>query len=106
MNVHTLKPLDEAAVLETAERTRLLVTVEEHTILGGLGGAVCETVCALGLGRRVLRVGIQDRYDSTAGSHETLLAGHGLDGAQVAERVLNALPRPRVTAVGPVTRRS
>ncbi|MCE9672589.1 hypothetical protein LY474_32750 [Myxococcus stipitatus] len=91
VNMHTLKPLDEAAVLETAERTRLLVTVEEHTILGGLGGAVCETVCAHGLGRRVLRVGIQDRYDPLAGSHESLLRGHGLDGAAVAERVLASL---------------
>ncbi|MBU8898142.1 hypothetical protein DRW03_26065 [Corallococcus sp. H22C18031201] len=106
LNVHTLKPLDEAAVLETAERTRLLVTVEEHNVLGGLGGAVCETVGAVGLGRRVVRVGLQDRYDATAGSHESLLAGHGLEGAQVAERVLSALPRPRMAAVGPVTRRS
>lgn len=91
VNMHTLKPLDEVAVLETAERVRLLVTVEEHTILGGLGGAVCETVCSQGLGRRVLRIGIQDRYDLLAGSHESLLRGHGLDGAAVAERVLDSL---------------
>ncbi|HYO71371.1 MAG TPA: transketolase C-terminal domain-containing protein [Archangium sp.] len=94
MNLHTLKPLDEAAILETAERTRLLVTVEEHNILGGLGGAVCETVCAHGPARRVLRIGIQDRYDPLAGSHESLLLGHGLDGAAVAERVLGTLSEP------------
>jgi transketolase len=98
MNMHTLKPLDEAALLELAERTRLLVTVEEHNILGGLGGAVCEAVCERGLGRRVLRIGIQDRYDPAAGSHEALLRGHGLDGAAVAERVLNTLSSPHPVA--------
>ena len=106
VNMHTLKPLDEAAILETAERTRLLVTVEEHNILGGLGGAVCETVCAHGLGRRVLRVGIQDRYDPLAGSHESLLLGHGLDGAAVAERILDSLSRPHPVAPEPVARRN
>jgi transketolase len=104
VNLHTLKPLDEAAILETAERTRLLVTVEEHNILGGLGGAVCETVCAHGPARQVLRIGIQDRYDPLAGSHESLLLGHGLDGAAVAERILNTLSRLR--APEPVTRRN
>jgi transketolase len=106
VNMHTLKPLDEAAVLETAERTSLLVTVEEHNILGGLGGAVCEVLCAQGLGRRVLRIGIQDRYDPTAGSHELLLQGHGLDEATVADRILHALPHPRRVALASQTRRS
>jgi transketolase len=105
VNMHTLKPLDEAAILETAERTRLLVTVEEHNILGGLGGAVCETVCEHGLGRRVLRIGIQDRYDPLAGSHESLLHGHGLDGAAVAGRILDALSRLPPEAPEPVTTR-
>ena len=103
VNMHTLKPLDEAAIAETAERTRLLVTVEEHNILGGLGGAVCEAVCSLGLGRRVVRLGLQDRYDSTAGSHEHLLIGHGLDGALAAQRIVTLLPRPHLVALAPVT---
>ncbi|RKG89981.1 hypothetical protein D7W82_05160 [Corallococcus sp. CA049B] len=105
LNVHTLKPLDEEAVRETAARTRLLVTVEEHNVLGGLGSAVCETVCSLDLQRRVLRVGLQDRYDSRAGSHEALLQGHGLEGGQVAERILGVLPRTPVFAVESATRR-
>ncbi|WNG36155.1 hypothetical protein F0U61_22645 [Archangium violaceum] len=105
VNMHTLKPLDEAAILETAERTQLLVTVEEHNILGGLGGAVCETVCAHGLGRRVLRMGIQDRYDPLAGTHESLLLGHGLDGASVAERIRASLSRLHTVAPEPVAAR-
>ncbi len=106
VNMHTLKPLDEATILETAERTGLLVTVEEHNVLGGLGGAVCEAVCEHGLGRRVVRIGIQDRYDATAGSHEFLLLGHGLDGGLVAQRIMECLPRPRLVALAPDPGRS
>lgn len=105
VNMHTLKPLDEAAVLETTERTSLLVTVEEHNVLGGLGGAVCEVVCAHGLSRRVIRLGIQDRYDSIAGSHEHLLLSHDLDGALAAQRIMSSLPRPRLVALAPDTGR-
>ena len=106
LNMHTLKPLDEAAIEETAERTRLLVTVEEHNVLGGLGGAVCEVVGSLGLGRRVVRLGLQDRYDSTAGSHEYLLLGHGLDGALAAQRIATLLPRPHLVTLTSSTRNS
>ena len=99
INMHTLKPLDETAIAETAQRTGLLVTVEEHNILGGLGGAVCEIVCSLGLGRRVLRLGLQDRYDAAAGSHEYLLRGHGLDAEIAAQRIAILLPHPPLMAL-------
>lgn len=105
VNVHTLKPFDEEAILDTAERTRMLVTVEEHSIVGGLGGAVCESVATHGLGRRVLRAGIQDRYDSTAGSHESLLQRHGLEAAALVDSILGVLPRPRLAALAPASRR-
>ncbi|MCP3058257.1 hypothetical protein LXT21_05710 [Myxococcus sp. K38C18041901] len=104
VNLHTLKPFDEEALLETAERTRLLVTVEEHSILGGLGGAVCESVASHGLGRRVVRAGIQDRYDSAAGTHESLLQRHGLEAGALVETILGALPRPRLAALAPSRR--
>ena len=99
INMHTLKPLDETAIAETAKRTRLLATVEEHNILGGLGGAVCEVVCSLGLARRVVRLGLQDRYDAAAGSHEYLLRGHGLDAELAAQRIATLLPHPRLLAL-------
>lgn len=99
INMHTLKPIDEAAIIRTAQRTRLLVTAEEHNILGGLGGAVCEVIGSLGLARRVLRLGLQDRYDELAGSHEYLLRGHGLDGEVAAQRIAAALQHPHLMAL-------
>ena len=98
INMHTLKPLDEMAIAKAAQGTRLLVTMEEHNVLGGLGGAVCEVVCSLGLGRRVLRLGLQDRYDAFAGSHEHLLRGHGLDAEVAAQRIATLLSHPRLMA--------
>ena len=86
-----LKPLDERLVEEAAQRVRLLATVEEHNVLGGLGAAVCEVVCRLRVPRRVLRFGVQDRYDSRAGTQESLLDGHGVAPAALAGRVLAAL---------------
>lgn len=99
INLHTIKPVDETTIAETAQRTRLLVTIEEHNILGGLGGAVCEVVGSLGLARRVLRLGLQDRYDTVAGSHEYLLRGHGLDAEAAAQRIATLLPQPRLMAL-------
>jgi transketolase len=48
--MHTIKPLDDEAVRRAAEETGGIVTVEEHSIVGGLGGAVCESVCSLSSG--------------------------------------------------------
>lgn len=62
LDMHTVKPLDETAVLDAARRSGLLLTVEEHSVLGGLGGAVAETVTGAGVGARVVRHGIADEY--------------------------------------------
>ncbi|WP_131740564.1 transketolase family protein [Actinomadura roseirufa] len=78
LDVHTVKPLDEAAVLAAAERSGLLLTVEEHNVLGGLGGAVAETVAGAGSGARVVRHGIRDEY-SLIGPPTHLYRHYGLD---------------------------
>jgi transketolase len=83
--VHTIKPLDAEAVCEAAAACRLVVTLEEHTILGGLGGAVAEA-CLSGGARveRFIRLGIEDRRTSVVGDQAYLRARHGLDRAAVA----------------------
>jgi len=85
LHVPTLKPLDVAAIVAAAERTGLVVTVEEGTIVGGLGGAVAE---ALSERRptRLLRLGIADVFGESA-SNAALLEIYGLSAARVAERV-------------------
>jgi transketolase len=83
LHLPTIKPLDVAAIVETAERTNAIVTAEEHSILGGLGGAVAEV---LGEERptRMRRVGMRDTFGES-GPNEALLEKYGLTARHVGE---------------------
>ena len=85
LHVPTIKPLDVAAIVAAADRTGRVITVEEHTVLGGLGGAVAET---LGEHRptRVDRIGLRDVFPES-GPNDALLDIYGLSAARVAEQV-------------------
>ena len=88
--IHTIKPLDEEAILQAARETGALVTAEEHNILGGLGGAVAEVVTSH-LPVPVRRVGLLDRFAET-GPYNTLLDHYGLaveDIIRAAEEVVH-----------------
>jgi transketolase len=78
LDVHTIKPLDAEAVATAASSSRLLMTVEEHNVLGGLGGAVAEVLTEAGLGTRLHRHGIRDEF-SLIGPPTHLYAHYGLD---------------------------
>src|SRR5262249_25939938 len=90
VNVHTLKPLDRAAVEQAARTTGRLVTVEEHSIVGGLGGAVAEIIPELGAGR-LTRVGIRDVFCTEVEPYPQLLRIHGLDAAGIEAAVRAAM---------------
>lgn len=77
LNASSIKPIDEEAIVKAARETRGLVTVEDHTVLGGLGGAVAE-VLTQHFPARLLRLGVQDVFGES-GSPEGLYAKHGLD---------------------------
>ena len=85
VNIHTIKPLDEELVVKAAKATGKVVTVEEHSVIGGLGGAVCETLSAKAP-TPVLRIGVQDVYGES-GPAAALLAKYKLDGAGVYEQI-------------------
>jgi transketolase len=79
LSMHTLKPLDTEAVLEAARRTRAIVTLEEHSVIGGLGGAVAEVLAeARNLRVPFKRVGLPSVFCSYVGSQEYLRAAYGL----------------------------
>jgi len=85
LHVPTLKPLDVPAIVAAADRTRIVVTVEEGTVIGGLGGAVAETLSEYS--PTVLkRLGMQDVYGESATNSE-LLELYGLSAARVADQV-------------------
>ena len=85
INIHTIKPLDEELVVAAAKATGKVVTVEEHSVIGGLGGAVCETLSAKAP-VPVLRIGINDVFGES-GSAAALIKKYKLDGEGVYEQI-------------------
>lgn len=80
VNVHTVKPFDEADALDAAKGSRLIITIEEHNILGGLGSILAETLAGRGMGVRLHRIGLQDAFALGYGTHQSVRQANGLDG--------------------------
>jgi transketolase len=85
LDMHTIKPLDEEAVLKALKETKGIVTVEDHNIINGLGSAVAEIVCENG-GGQVYRVGIQDKFGES-GPYEVLLAENRITSDEIVAKV-------------------
>ena len=85
INIHTIKPLDEELVTASAKKTGKVVTVEEHSVIGGLGSAVCDALAA-SAPTPVLKIGMQDVFGES-GPAEELLHKYGLDAAGIFDSV-------------------
>ncbi len=85
INMHTIKPLDEELVIAAAKECGKVVTAEEHSIIGGLGGAVCE-ILAEKCQVPVLRIGVMDVFGESGPAKE-LIAKYGLDAKSIYEKV-------------------
>lgn len=85
VNIHTIKPIDKDLIVKEAEKTGKVVTVEEHSVIGGLGSAVCE-VLSENHPLPVKRIGVYDRFGESGPAVE-LLHKYKLDGEGIAEQV-------------------
>lgn len=85
INVHTIKPLDEKTVRAYAAKCGRVVTVEEHSTIGGLGDAVASAICGMG-GFRFHKIGVEDCFGQS-GTAEALLEEYGLTAPQIASVV-------------------
>ena len=85
INIHTIKPLDEKLILAAAKETEKVVTVEEHSIIGGLGSAVCE-VLSEKAPTPVLRIGVNDEFGQSGPGGE-LIKLYGLDAEGIYKKV-------------------
>lgn len=90
IDIHTIKPIDTELLDRLAEETELLVTVEEHTVIGGLGSAVAEYLASKRKRPRQILIGIEDCFPH-AGSYAYLLEQCGLTAPQIAKRVEEAV---------------
>jgi len=92
LSMHTLKPLDEDAIAAAARETGAILTLEEHSRIGGLGGAVAEVLAEIeGIHVPFRRIGLPPGFAPLAGSQEYLRAAHGLGAESVVQTVLNLL---------------
>ena len=85
INIHTIKPLDEELVVKAARETGKVVTVEEHSVIGGLGSAVCD-VLAEKAPTKVMKIGINDVFGESGPALE-LIKKYGLDADSIYEKV-------------------
>lgn len=88
----SIKPLDVVGITRLAARARLVVTVENHSIIGGLGSAVAEAMAEAGIGAPLRRIGIQDKY-AESGTRDYLFRKYGLDVQTIVQTVWQALKR-------------
>lgn len=84
-----IKPLDSKVILEHSMKAKLIVTVEDHNIIGGLGSAIAETISeASGVQAKLLRLGLKDTFSSVVGSQQYLWKQYGIDSDQILNSTL------------------
>lgn len=91
IDMFTIKPIDQELIIKSAKETGAIVTVEEHSVIGGLGSAVAEVLVAEGMNAPVEMVGTKDCH-GCSGTYDEILKKYGLDStsiAEAAERVVN-----------------
>lgn len=90
IDMHTIKPLDGEKISQLAKSTKLLVSIEEHSIIGGLGSAVAEILAGLDQAPPLLTLGLPDAYEKT-GEYADILAYYGLTAEAIRTKVAHRL---------------
>lgn len=94
-NYHTVKPLDTQTIDVAAKECGALFTLEEQSIIGGLGGAVAEYIAENGIGCKFKRFGVADRYPDSIGTYSYLLNYYGLDAGSIADQIQKFMKEAR-----------
>lgn len=82
----SIKPLDKKLILNIAEDFETIITIEEHSIFGGMGSAITEIISEY-VPRKILRIGVLDRFSQHCGSYEYLLNEHNLDEQSIIKKI-------------------
>ena len=86
-----LKPIDREKLVELSQRFKHIVTVEEHSIVGGFGSAVCEVIAEEGANCRVHRIGMEDVYSTIVGTQDYLRGEYQMDAKAICQRTIGWL---------------
>ncbi len=85
VDVHTIKPIDKETIIKCAKETEKIITIEDHSIIGGLGSAICE-VLSEDFPKKVIRMGVNDEFGTSGKWHE-LLEKYGLTSKEIIEKI-------------------
>ena len=88
--MHTIKPLDKEALEKACNKSKLIVSVEEHNVIGGLGSAISEFITTINNSPKQLIIGVNDTY-SKGGSYKFLQEKHGLTPDKIVDSILKNL---------------
>ena len=89
INIHTIKPIDKDIIIEAAKKTGLVLTVEEHSVIGGLGEAVCDVLCE-NYPTKVVKIGVNDEFGHSGPAVE-LLKQYGLCAENIVNKAVEAV---------------
>ena len=92
INMHTIKPIDKNVIIESCKKSKLLISVEEHNVIGGIGSAIAETISQIKNSPILLQCGINDTY-SKSGSYEYLKRYYGLTHQKILKDALKFLKK-------------
>ena len=87
VGIHTIKPFDADLINKIAKKAKLIVSVEEHFLIGGLGSAIAEVMAESGTGARLLRMGVDDQFVKYTGSQKYLRGVLGLDVSGIVKKI-------------------
>ena len=102
VNVPVIKPLDGDTVLDVVRRSKLVVTAENHSIIGGLGSAVAEVMAEAGVGCPLRRIGLRDTFAEGARTAPPLFRKYGLGTQDIIDAAWSALSRTGAAPAAPV----
>lgn len=91
ISMHTIKPIDSDLIVDSAKKTRAIFTIEEHSIIGGLGSAVAEVIAEEGINTKFKRIGVADRFTEVIGLQEFMREANGLGVNQICSTILKTL---------------
>ncbi len=98
INLHTIKPIDKDIILKAAAETRRIITVEDHTVIGGLGTAVGEVILESGKACAFKKLGIPDCF-SELGFHEDIMVINGIDTGGIVKAATDMMKRAKVVEI-------
>ncbi len=90
INISAIKPIDKEAIIETAKKFKVVYSVEDHSIIGGLGSAIAELIAENGIGTRLVRIGLQDTF-AESGKAEDLYEKYGLSAKKIYKTITQTL---------------